>query len=445
MRLTDKEIDAARFCVKTALEEGADQARIFLTKSISDCITVLNGETDNITHSEDRLMSVTLFVDKRYGTCCTNSMDEADLKALIRRCIATTRFLEQDPFRHLPDPSVCCNDAVEGRELGIFDEAYYNLSAEDKLALVHSPSSRPLPRDAAGVVSVENTYGDSLDDCFLIDSNGTQARHTETCFFFSSQVTVEGKDGRKHMDWWSETSPFLDKVRDLFASCPERALARALGKVGPARTKSGTGRVLVENRVASKLISPVIDALNTYSTDQKQSFLCDCLGRKVFSDKMTLTDLPRVKGRPGAGMFDDEGLATANRSIIGNGVIMSYFTDGYMAAKTGSPLTISEISSPELQPTSSASLEDMVSAMDKGILVTGFLGGNSNPATGDFSYGIEGYVVRNGKRVHPFSDALITGNLIELWNKLEAVGADPRPGSAWQIPSLLFSSVRVNA
>lgn len=441
MKLTEKEMDAARFCVEAALGEGADQVRAFLTKSISDNITVLNGETDSVTHSEDRSLTISIYAGSRYGTCCTNCMEKEGLRTLIRKCIATARFLEEDSFRHLPDPSVCCRDAVTGTELGLCDEACFNLSAEDKLALAHSPA---VPDDER-IVSVENTYGDSLDDCFLVDSNGTEARHCETCFYFSSQVTVVGEDGRKNMDWWSETSPFLEKVRSTFAACPERALARALGKMNPSRTRSGLRKVLVENRAASKLVSPILDALNTYATDQKQSFLCDCTDRKIFSEKMSLTDFARVPGRPGAGMFDDEGLATANRAIIENGVVRSYFTDGYMSAKTGMPVTISEASSPTLLPTCGDSLEDMVASLGSGILITGFLGGNSNPATGDFSYGIEGYVIRNGKRVHPFSDALITGNLVELWNSLEAVGADPRPGTSWQIPSLLFSSVRVNA
>ena len=35
--------------------------------------------------------------------------------------------------------------------------------------------------------------------------------------------------------------------------------------------------------------------------------------------------------------------------------------------------------------------------MKEGILVTGFNGGNSNPATGDFSVGVEGFYVKNGE------------------------------------------------
>jgi PmbA protein len=48
-------------------------------------------------------------------------------------------------------------------------------------------------------------------------------------------------------------------------------------------------------------------------------------------------------------------------------------------------------------------LEDLVAMVDRGILVTGFNGGNCNGSTGDFSYGIEGFLIEKGKIVQPVS------------------------------------------
>ena len=39
----------------------------------------------------------------------------------------------------------------------------------------------------------------------------------------------------------------------------------------------------------------------------------------------------------------------------------------------------------------------MMESMKKGVFITGFIGGNCNGSTGDFSYGIEGFLVENGK------------------------------------------------
>ena len=81
----------------------------------------------------------------------------------------------------------------------------------------------------------------------------------------------------------------------------------------------------------------------------------------------------------------------------------------------------------------------------EGILVTGFNGGNSNSATGDFSFGVEGFLFKDGKIVHPVREMLITGNLITLWNNLMAAGDDARPCKSKLIPTLAFGKVYFSA
>ena len=90
-------------------------------------------------------------------------------------------------------------------------------------------------------------------------------------------------------------------------------------------------------------------------------------------------------------------------------------------------------------------LEDVLDVVQDGILVTGFNGGNSNPATGNFSYGIEGFLVRDGVIAHPVREMLITGNLIQLWNHLLLAADDARPCLSKLIPSLAFTDVDFSA
>ena len=70
-----------------------------------------------------------------------------------------------------------------------------------------------------------------------------------------------------------------------------------------------------------------------------------------------------------------------------------------------------------------------------------FNGGNCNSSSGDFSYGIEGFLIENGKLTQPVSEMNVTGNMITLWASLSAVGNDPRMSSSWRIPSLVFEGV----
>ena len=47
--------------------------------------------------------------------------------------------------------------------------------------------------------------------------------------------------------------------------------------------------------------------------------------------------------------------------------------------------------------------DGLIASVDRGILVTGFNGGNSNSTTGDFSYGVEGFLIEKGKLTQPIS------------------------------------------
>ena len=90
-------------------------------------------------------------------------------------------------------------------------------------------------------------------------------------------------------------------------------------------------------------------------------------------------------------------------------------------------------------------MEDILKLCGSGIYVTGFNGGNCNPVTGDFSYGVEGFAFSKGKITHPVKEMFITGNLVELWNSLIAVGTDARECSKWQIPTIAFEGVSFSA
>lgn len=158
-----------------------------------------------------------------------------------------------------------------------------------------------------------------------------------------------------------------------------------------------------------------------------------------------MTDLPREAGKNGARMFDSEGVATANRPVIEEGVVRNYFISTYIANKTGLAPTVDDATRACVVPTCGMDAKGLMQRCGRGILVTGFNGGNCNSATGDFSYGIEGMAFEDGRITAPVHEMVITGNMVTLWNSLAAVGNDARACSARQVPSLAFRSVDFSA
>jgi PmbA protein len=191
---------------------------------------------------------------------------------------------------------------------------------------------------------------------------------------------------------------------------------------------------------AGQALSPIISALYGSSIQQKNSFLLDKLNQKVLGDKLTLIDEPHLVKASGARYFDNEGVATKRMPVFENGVLKTYFIDTYSANKMETKQTISSPSILTMQM-GNKDTNGLIASVNKGILITGFNGGNCNSSTGDFSYGIEGFLIEKGKLTQPISEMNVTGNMITLWNNLVEVGNDPRQSSSWRIPGLLFDEV----
>ena len=87
-------------------------------------------------------------------------------------------------------------------------------------------------------------------------------------------------------------------------------------------------------------------------------------------------------------------------------------------------------------------LDAIVRDVDRAYLVTGWLGGNSDATTGDFSLGLRGHVVERGAIGAPVKEMNITGNLLTLFRGLIEVGSDPYPHSSLRAPTLVFDDVQ---
>ena len=453
--ISTNEIELARHCIRFATENGASAARLSLNKNVMDAYTILNGELDKVSHSADRSIYLYLFVNGRYGTFSTNRLDKDGLQDFIRQAIVMVDMLGEDEYRKLPTPERTAKDAITGLELGLCDGEYENFTSEQRLERARSMSRfySLQPTEEYALISEECEYAESSDDTLLIDSQGFEGRHRETSFNCFTETTILDKEGNRYSGYWWEAAPRREELQ--IERCSSKALERAIGQIGPKSRRSGRYKMVIDSTVASRLVSPVINALNASAIQQKMSFLEGSKGQQRFSEGMTLCDLARTYGRSGSRLYDSEGVATKDRTIIDNGVVQEYFVSTYMAGKTGFKPTIEDISRPCLLPfikdkkladgEKNVSLEDILRICSNGIYVTGFNGGNCNPVTGDFSFGIEGFAFKYGKITHPVKEMLITGNIVTLWNDLIAAGSDARESARWQIPSLAFDNVSFSA
>ncbi len=425
----------ARWAVDHALESGAQQAKSIITDSQNNSISVREEKIENLEQSIENGLTIFLYVDKKYSVHSTNRLDnKKELARFIDEAIEGTRYLAEDEYRSLPDPDLYYKGG--GPDLKTFDDAYKSIDPQVKIDSAFAIEKEALGKDER-IISVTASYNDGMMGGVIVTSNGFEGDMSNTYYSLSASVSVKQGDARPS-DSWHESALFYDKLKSQ--GIGKTAMEKALKKLGQAKIESANMPMILENRLAGQSLGPLIQALNGSSIQQKNSFLIDMLEKKVGSDKLTLIDDPFIVSGRGSRLFDNEGLALQKRTIFEKGVLKAYYIDTYYGKKLGMDPTSGGTTNLVFE-TGDKNLEEMIASLDKGILVTGFNGGNSNGSTGDFSYGIEGFLIEKGKIIKPVSEMNITGNLLQLYKNLAEVGNDVYEDTAWRSPSLLFNDV----
>ncbi len=438
--------DLAEKSLEIALRNGCNNARITYNVNNQSSYSVRNDKLDRLHQANGSSLYLQLFVDGKYGSYSTNRTEEDDLNLFIAKAVEATRLISPDPFRGLPDINLCYKGQFP--DLGQFDKTIETITPTEKSRIAYECAAEIYKTDKR-IVSVNCEYGDSDEFMFIVDSNGFKGSSRQSLFTLSAECSVKGSGDSRPEGWWYESSLFLNKFN--IKGVGTKAFERAVSRLNPKKLKSGIYNMVLENTVSSRMIAPLISALNGAAIQQNNSFLKDKLGKKVFSERFQLTDTPHLFGAAGSRLFDGEGIATKNMNLIENGVVNYYFINTYYSNKMGVPVTVEGPSVPSCKYSDinqgniqDKTLKDILRNCDKGILVTGFNGGNSNTSTGDFSFGVQGFYFENGEVLHPVKEMNVTGNLINLWNNFIDAGSDPRETSRWLIPTLAFESVNFN-
>jgi PmbA protein len=430
----NEKYNLADLVIQHALKSGAEQVSVNINENRSNIIEIRDQKIDSLKESNKNALSISLYVDKKYSSHTTNRMNKEELFRFVDGAIAATRFLAEDEFRSLPDPELYYKGG--GSDLNTFDPKLDSVDAKTKIDIANQALNEVYKKDDR-IISVTSNYTDSISNGVMMTSNGFKGETGNTLVSLYVFVSLKSATGRPN-DYWMDRAIFFDKLKTT--DIGKKALERTINKIDPKKIISGKYNIIVENLVAPNLLSPVLGALQGSSIYQKQSFLTGKENKPVASPLLTAYDDPSTLSGFGSRLFDDEGLAAVRRPIIEGGVLKSYYIDNYYGRKLGMKPT-SGSNSNVVFNTGTRGMKEMIGSMDKGVLITGFIGGNCNGSTGDFSYGIEGYFIRDGKIIHPVNEMNITGNMNQFLFNLAEMGNDTREDSTVKTPSMLFKNI----
>lgn len=421
--------------VALATGSGADGAFASMSRRRSVSLSVRDQELEKVQESTDTSLSLQIYADGRFSSHGTNDLRPEALEAFVAEAVALTRALEVDTFRALPDPA---RYATTLPELDLHDPAVEAQALEDRLETAMALNARVAGKDK--VISASSSVYAGYGESGAVSSNGFSGTYSSTSTGMYANVTLEGEGDRRPEGGWGMSARHLSALLSP-QEIGDEAMLRARRRLGSKKGPTAKTTMVVDRDAATSLIVRLLGPASGGAVQQGRSMWADKLDKRVLDEKLSITSNPLIPGAVASRPFDDEGVASFEMPIFERGTLKHYFLDSYYARKLERTPTTGSWGNIIVEP-GTRDLDAIVRDVGNGVYVTSWLGGNADPTTGDFSFGLRGHLIERGEIGRPVGEMNVTGNLITLFAGLEEIGNDPFEHSMFRTPSLVFSGVQ---
>jgi PmbA protein len=424
-----------------AKQGGASASEVEISEGFGQSVNVRQGDVETIEHHRDKQIGVTIYLGQRKGYASTSDFSRDALQATVSAAIDIARFTAEDPCAGLPDRDQLMLGPVP--DLDLFHP--WTPSVETAVAMARECEAAGL---ALGPV-IQNSEGASVSNhqghFIMANSLGFMAGYPTSRHSVSCALIAADEHGMQRDDWY-------DSVRDAARFPPMAdigllAAKRAAARLGARQCPTGEVPVIFEAPIASTIVGSLAHAASGGALYRKSSFLEGALGQQILPEFVALEERPLLRGGQASAPFDGDGLPTADRDVIRQGILQGYFLSVYTARKLGMAPTANGGGSHNLFMRDTrcghADLAALMKTMGRGLLITELLGQGVNYVNGDYSRGAAGFWIEQGEIAYPVEEITIAGNLKNMLMGIVAIAEDRLGRSAKQSGAILIDKMMV--
>jgi PmbA protein len=432
--------ELADWVIGRTKKAGANDCKVTVSKRRIVEINYRDHKPEVIKEASTQNLYLEVFINNRFAGQSTPDFRPATLEDFITGVVGTAKIMEEDPYRTLPDPKYYTG--VTDADLQLADPDYDSLTPEERHAMARAVEDACLEKGGDRVISVEAGEYDEFYEEYAKSSNGFEGSTKSTYCQAGASMTAQDEGDRRPAGYNYIVCRYrsdLPSLEDIGAE----AASRTLDLMGGRKMPTTTIPVIIENRSAARILGNLVDPMSASSIQQKRSFLADKKGKSIGSRLLTLTDDPFILRGLGSQYYDGDGFPARKRDLLTEGTINEFLVDWYYSRKLGWEPTSGSVSNIIIPP-GTRSVDEIIRDLGRCILITGFIGGNSNSTTGDFSVGIIGKLYENGRFAQNVAEMNMADNHLNFWNKLVEVANDPWVYSQARLPSLVFDNIVVS-
>ena len=404
--------------IAQAQKLGADGVEAGASIDAGLSVTVRLGETETLEYNRDRGLGLTVYFDHRKGSASTADFEPAGIRATVEAACDIARYTSADPCAGLADAERMASVIPD---LNLYHP--WQLDVDQAIELARDCEAAARAVDERIVNSEGGTLSSYTSMRVSANSHGFSGGYRTSRHSLSCSVVGRQGDEMQRDHWYMAARDHHDLV------APEEvgrmAGERTIRRLGSRRLTTRQAPVIFAADVARGLFGNFISAINGGSLYRKASFLVDHLGKQVFPGFIHIHEQPLLKKALGSAPYDTEGVATQARDLVRDGVLQGYVLDSYSARRLGMETTANAggVHNLSIDP-GDKDLSELLRAMDTGLLVTELIGFGVNILTGDYSRGVAGLWVENGKIQYPVDEITVAGNLRDMFMGIVEVGND---------------------
>lgn len=308
-----------------------------------------------------------------------------------------------------------------------------DISLADKQQLCYRYNHRMLATGKIRTTVVR--YRDSHATRYYANSEGTYLEQEYVfCGIMVVAIAAEGGNIQRAYESSGDLRGF-GNVTDVDESC-ERVVKRAVDLLDAKSVEAGVYTVIVDPKLCGVFVHEAFGHLSEadflYENPAMRRIMQ--IGRRFGEDFLNITDDGTLEGECGFIKFDSEGVPSQHTPLIQNGILTGRLHSRETAAKmdelpTGNARAISYDFPPIVRMTNTFvepgqwTFGDMLDSTEDGIYAVGMLGGQTNMEMFTFS-AEEAYCIEKGKLTDRLRDVVLTGNVFQTLQNIDAVGND---------------------
>ncbi|MEM2589485.1 MAG: TldD/PmbA family protein [Candidatus Bathyarchaeia archaeon] len=436
----------AELAVKNALQSGADQAEAYGEISRRITISISGRKIQSVQVIHDSGVGVRTYINGGLGYAYTMRLDKQTIKETAVKAAKLAKVSEKDPyFKSIPEAEK--PKSVEGiydQELASLQVAGLAKIAEDMIKTAQERSRKIILTGT--LYTITRSYA-------IANSLGVEFEESGTNIFTYMKGII--RESASNVGSGTEFD-CARNLKDFNAKWVAYEVAtKALRALGAKVSKTRTCTILLSPNATYRFSQTLSSGLDGLNVALDRSYLSGMIGKKIASEKLTLTDDGLVEKGFLSSSVDSEGVPKRRFNVIENGVLKTYLHNSYTANRLNmennacaardsykSAPIFTTLSNVQIKP-GDQELDEITSEIKDGVYLDSFPM-FSDPVTGNISSMIDfGIDIRNGELAEPIKGTMIGFNMLELLKNINAISKEARRTAGMIMPYIRIKDIQI--